>query len=274
MTKKMHASTMLANKYDSTPRDLDDPALENSVFCRFRLALHETDLTNEERQYGNAFLNLCELVKDHWKDERQQLDTTNFSVVIDKWIASQIGNSAFEADVWRRKIADFIVTLIFTRVGYVQDFLKVLVEKSWMVDHLVDGKSYDAFTRSTILSSKYYLSAIAKTLLEFEKQSESLCDFATHEVISNDLYTTAIEILMLTIRAGGVISRPFVSRVFDMAGKKHENLNDDFKQLCDKNLLTRQGTKRERIYVIAPLGKAMGKLDLLKGKADKAKPIS
>jgi len=236
---------------------LKQPVIQDFVLMRLRLAFHSANLSNEEREYGETFLNLCELIKDHWRDEHLRLSVDNFSLVIDRWIAAHIDGRSFESDVWRRAIANLVVTMIITQTGYIPDFVKVLIEKGYTIDFMIDEKKHGSFTKNIILSCKYCLSAIAKMLLEFEKQSKDLYDFAAQKVISTNLYTTAIQIFMLAIYAGGIVSSPFISKVFNTVGKKHTNINDDLKQLCDKELLVREGTRKKRYYVIARLSKAI-----------------
>ena len=108
-----------------------------------------------------------------------------------------------------------------------------------------EEKKYDdAFIKNKILASKYYLSAIAKILLEYEKQSKDMYNFATEKAISINLYTTAEEILFLAANAGGAVSAPLITNLFSCAGKKHANINDDLKQLCDEELLVKEGSKK------------------------------
>ena len=244
--------------------------LEGIAFERLKIAFCLANLREEERLHGNSFIQLCELTKDNWnRNHSEKYTLENFSVVLEKWLSSEATGNSFEADIWRRNIPNFIFSIIYSPVGkesLLQDYVSVLFEKGCKVESVfkdsmneLDNQEFNdldlsnPILKNEMMYLRYYLTTIAKILLEYEKQSNQMYDYALRKVIKGKLYTTAEQILFVIANAGGFASTSLISRIFSHLGKEHTNFNDDIKQLCDEDLLIKQGTKKSRIFLLPPL---------------------
>jgi hypothetical protein len=116
----------------------------------------------------------------------------------------------------------------------------------------------DFLTRNEINACRFYLSAIAKILMEYEKQSKMLYRFAVENILAQGLYSKANQILLFMADAGGFASPQMISCVLKSNGKKpHVNIHDDLKQLYDREILFKES---RGVLMLAPLKRIMSNI--------------